>query len=375
MSVKNKQIINSEDEIVDLVRGLTFFGTGGGGKPEDGIRALKECIYENLEISWVCPNDIPSDSWACVVFGMGSIAPSKIINESPFGPVQRKIDLPMVEAVKELEAFSGVKVEVIVPFELGGSNTPRAMSAGYHLGARVPDGDLCGRAVPELTQTLAALSNIPVLPVVIVDNWGNVIILKDASNFSTIEGIGKALSVISKSSDPSATCAHAAHLVRFGELRSSIVKKSISRSMELGKTIRETREKGEDPIKAVCISTGGRLLFRGNVVEKKWKNKKGYMEGSMKIVGVKEFQSRNFSIWFKNENHMAWEDAKPVCMSPDIISVVSEKEGEPITNTLVAEGQGVCVIGVPNILYRNQKGIEVLGPSHFGFSEEYIPFE
>ena len=57
---------------------------------------------------------------------------------------------PFVEAVRELTAYTGNRIDAIVPFELGAWNTTAPMDAALRLGIKVVDGDYAGRAIPEL---------------------------------------------------------------------------------------------------------------------------------------------------------------------------------------------------------------------------------
>ena len=50
--------------------------------------------------------------------------------------------------------------------------------------------------------------------------------------------------------------------------------------------------------------------------------------------------------------------------------------GEPITNPNCKKGMNLSVIGFPSPKqWRTPKGIEVLGPTHFGYNFAYIPIE
>jgi DUF917 family protein len=40
------RFITTTQEVEDLVRGVTFFGTGGGGDPVKGSKFLKETLIE-----------------------------------------------------------------------------------------------------------------------------------------------------------------------------------------------------------------------------------------------------------------------------------------------------------------------------------------
>jgi hypothetical protein len=50
--------------------------------------------------------------------------------------------------------------------------------------------------------------------------------------------------------------------------------------------------------------------------------------------------------------------------------------GNPITNNALAKDLKVYVIGFrAHNIFRTEKGLEVLGPKHFGFDIEYTPIE
>ena len=75
---------------------------------------------------------------------------------------RRKADLGLVEkteprvlvrAVRELEKELGIEIAAIVPVELGGLNCPAPVDAAAQMGKKLVDGDLAGRAVPEVAQT------------------------------------------------------------------------------------------------------------------------------------------------------------------------------------------------------------------------------
>ena len=59
-----------------------------------------------------------------------------------------------------------------------------------------------------------------------------------------------------------------------------------------------------------------------------------------------------------------------------MLIVVDRESGEPFMNAVIAEGQHVAVIGLHAIeQFRSPKGLDILGPSHFGFESEYAPIE
>ena len=127
-------------------------------------------------------------------------------------------------------------------------------------------------------------------------------------------------------------------------------------------------------------AAGGWVLFRGEVEAAEWEERgEGYMfgYGTNRIKGLGEYEGQSFSIWYKNENHISWLNGGPFVTSPDCIAVVDLETGEALTNSAIAPDQKVAVIGVKtlDVAYRTEKGLEILGPRHFGFDIDYVPIE
>ena len=135
-------ILKKTEDIEDFIRGVTYFGTGGGGRPEEGRQHLTRCMGEGFEIAFTDPLQIPDDLWCCSVFGMGSIAPVSDKKIAIYGLKKKIVLHPAVKAIRMLEEHTGVKIGVVIPFELGGANTARSMAASIRVGAIIPDGDL-----------------------------------------------------------------------------------------------------------------------------------------------------------------------------------------------------------------------------------------
>jgi DUF917 family protein len=368
-------ILRSKVDCEDFVRGCTFLGTGGGGKPEVGLQLLYDDLKRFKEIEITDPSSIPDESWTCCPFLMGSIAPPTEETKDRI----KQLDLRMIEnpdrilayAVQELENYSDRKIEALVPIELGGGNTPSGIDAALTLGIKVTNGDYTGRAIPEIEQTTPYLLNKPIFPIASVDQYGSVCFIKKAPNYEMAEIIGKQISV-----GGFGLAGQTGFLMKGKEMKQTIIPNTLSECYGIGKTIREARESGDDPVKAVTEHIKGWVLFTGEVVKKSWEDKRGYMIGEHVINGIGDFEDKRLKVWYENENHVTWIDDKPYVTSPDIIEIVDLKTAEPITNTLVKEGNEVAVIGAKRRKeFATEKAIEILGPKHFGFNIEYIPIE
>lgn len=371
--------IQTMTEAEDLIRGLTLLGTGGGGRPEKGREYLRPHVEGGTGIGWVDVTDVPEDAWVCTAFGMGSIAPTPVMSaqeRATLGYGDVAIDRPLVEAVRDLVAATGRAVAAIVPFELGAGNTAGPLDAAARLGLLAVDGDLAGRAVPELTQTTAALADVPLCPVAICDSWGNRLLLRAAHSLPVAERVGKMLSLATRLPDPRLTCAHAGYLMTGGDLRRVAVPGTLTMALAVGRAVREAREAGGDPLAAAAAALGGWVIFVGVVTERPWESRDGYMIGETLLEGQGAYRGRRLRIWYKNENHAAWLDTRPHVTSPDLIMTADAATGEPYTNTDLPVGTEVGVLAAPSpAAFRTPEGLAALGPAHFGLAVPYVPVE
>ena len=367
--------LKTPEDVEDFIRGVTLLGTGGGGRPASGRSFLFEHIRQGKRITWHDPSEIPDDDAVCVPFFMGSIAPrSSSFTASEVRPKYGQ-EGPLVHAVKELEQYTGSSIRAIVPFEPGASNTPGAVDAAVRLGISLVDGDCAGRAVPELAQATPLLHDGSFWPTAICDQWGNVLLMKTAASPDMAEEMGKMISTVTKRPDPHLYCGFAGFMMTGAEAKAWIVHGTLSRALGLGRAIRKAREGKNDPVEEAIRFLGGWRLFEGQVVDKAWENREGYMYGTTTIQGTGRFDGEPFKIWFKNENHIAWKDGCAVATSPDLIMVVHLEDAEPVTNADLQKDDVVAVVGCANKRYRSEMGLKVLGPEHFGFEIPYVPIE
>lgn len=370
--------VRTLQDVDDLIRGLTLFGTGGGGRPEVGRRLLGEHVGAGRPVGWVDVDTLPDEARTACVFSMGSIAPTRTLDRDErarLGYGDPVHDRPMVEAVRLLDRVTGRRTDVLVPFELGAGNTGGPLDTGAVLGLPVVDADYAGRAIPELSQTLAAIHGIPFWPGAIVDAWGNRLVFESAPSLAVAERVGKMISTVTRLPDPTLTCAHAGFALPVRDLRRVVVPGSVSRAFAVGRAIREAREAGRDPVAAAAVALGGWVLFTGVVRAKPWESRDGYMFGETMLAGDGAAAGQTLRIWFQNENHVAWRDDVPAAMSPDLIMVLG-RDGEPVTNTMLAEGNAVgVVVTAAHPRLREPRALALLEPRHYGFDIPYVPVE
>ena len=367
-TLKNKQ------DVEDFVRGVTFMGTGGGGDPKVGLDFLVKALEKGYKLSWVDISEINEEEWVAMPFYMGSIAPIseenlKKLKEMGLG--EPTVERPLIKAVQELEKYKQIKLGALIAGELGGSNTPAPLDTAARLDKVFIDGDFAGRAIPELTQATPCVKNKSICPLVICDLWGNVNIIESTINFGMVEEYGRSIVTVTNQ-----MTGNIGFLMKVKELKEVMIPGTLTESYVVGKTIREARDAAEqDPVEKVVEVIRGHLLFKGIVTGREFEDKKGFMFGTHVFEGLDEFQGHTFKVWFKNENHITWLDNKPYVCSPDIITVVTLANCEPITNTCIKVGQQVAIIGKPHIQYRDKGDVNLLTPKHFGFDIEWKPME
>ena len=164
-----------------FLEGVAIFGTGGGGSPEWGREIMLNDLKRGRECTIVNPEKIEDDS--LVVSGgiMGSI---KIWENINFNELLEhwESNFELEVAFREMEKELGKKIDYIVPFEMGGLNTPVILSLGSRVGVPVIDGDAVGRAAPETQMTSFIGHGISLTPMPLVDYNGNVVVIRKAIN-------------------------------------------------------------------------------------------------------------------------------------------------------------------------------------------------
>ena len=369
-----KKLTNIQ-EATDFVRGCTFYATGGGGLPENGIESLMSEINEKGFVQITDISEIPDDAVAVCPFLMGSIAPhdeATLKEMAGFGFIDgvNKEKARLAKAIQELEAYTGVKTTVVVPIELAGANTSGPISAGSSLGMMAVDGDYCGRALPEILQITPYLYDRKWLPVASVDEWDNVCIIKKATNLRVVERIGKLISA-----GAYGLAGQAGFIMSGKELKETVIAGTLSKSYELGKFIREAQEAHLDHIpQKIAEKVGGWVLAEGKRTDFEDEDRIGYYWGT---TTIQSDAGDEYKIWFKNENHVCWKNGEPFVSSPDLICVVDRHTGEPIPNPKMRQAQEVAIIVLPcDERLRQDKIKKVLDPQYFGFEDiSYVPVE
>jgi len=357
-------MLKTTNDVEDLIVGATIFGTGGGGSPQTGKAFLESDLKAGRKLRVASLDEISDEALVVSPYYVGSVAP----DVKPSKKVT--IAEPFSVGLESIERHFKRKVAATVATELGGGNTAAALHVAAQLNIPIIDGDLMGRAGPELHQSTTHIFNVSMAPSVVVSETGNVVFIERYADIDDYEALARYVSVLAGGHaaviDSSLTKPVAAKIMIMG---------TISKSLAVGRTVREANQTGKDPIKAVRNVIGGWVLFRGVVEKYEWRNEKGFLFGDVTLRGTAESQGHDFRSWIKNEHIFAWRDAKPIVMPPDLITFLDNR-GYGITNDVLKSGMEVSVLAakVPDV-WRSERGIEFFGPRHFGFDFDYVPVE
>jgi DUF917 family protein len=376
-----KTSIRTVQECQDLAHGLVLLGTGGGGgSVQSAVDLLSQQLEAGRHIEFVGIDEIREDGWTVTVAGMGARSADEEDSKAlmaQIGLTEEKLGWldRLVEAVSELVDYGGVSLRGLVPAELGCFNTMGPIVAAARLGVPTIDGDYAGgRAIPEVGQMIPEVYGVPLCPMAFVDRWGDVCILKDSYNSAMADRIGRMLCQAAFE-----WVGAAWYLLEASETRRVIANNSLTRALEIGRARREALESGDDPVQAIVSRTGGWLLFKGTVLqEDRRKHSQSVMfnTGTHLIEGIDEYAGETLEIWYKNENHICWRNRIPYVTSPDLICIADLDTGQGQTTYEVSAGQRVAVVGMrAHAAHRTEKGVELLGPRHFGFDIDYVAIE
>ena len=367
--------ILKEQELVDMLVGSCIQSTRGCD-PEQSIKKVKEALNQGKQFKLISTNNFPADWMVVAVQGLGGGGAWEHVIER----TQRQ-NLPTIteaeansRVVDLLSEHMGKEVKALIRSEAAEATTT-ALLVAADKGIPTLDAGITGRAVPEVQQSIPWINGIASIPTAIITRWGDEIIIKHAVDEYRVEDIGRAIAV---ASGGSATITMTPMSGK--QLQRGVIPGNLSEAILFGKTVREARQVGKDPIAALLDASNGYKLFQGIVTKSDERGDRGFNWVDVEIEGINEYAGHTYKVFVKNENIVAWLDDEVDVISPDYIYNLNPETGESTTGGGGVGGYPldveVVMVGVPAPeQWRNEKGIELIGPRHFGFDFEYTPIE
>ncbi|MEI7759357.1 MAG: DUF917 domain-containing protein [Thermoleophilia bacterium] len=354
-------------EVEDILVGATILGCGGGGGLAYGMDQMRLIYDSGRVVMLAASEEISADTVVACPYAVGAMTAAEV---DPYGDRLFAVEHPSVLAVRALGEHIGRDFGALICGELGGSSVADAFYPAAVLGVPIVDADPVGRAVPEVQHSMFAIHGLPVAPFSVVNEIGDTALFTAVADDERAEALIRALAVASRNAVWVAD-----HALPWSNLRDIAVLGTISLAERVGRARREAVEAVQDTADAVAAAAGGAVVFRGTVTSSDWRDAEGFTVGETMIEGSAAWASSTFRVWFKNENLLAWRDGVPDVTCPDLICIL-DGDGVPVTNPEVVTGSHVSVVAFPAApQWRTPRGIETLGPSHFGFDVDFVPVE
>src|SRR5436190_13103075 len=176
-----------------------------------------------------------------------------------------------------------------------------ALQSAVELGVPVVDACLAGRAKPELNLQVSFANGISGTPAALVTRWGDVIILDKTVDDYRLEDLARAVAVSSGGGSSIARNPMTGRDVKRGT-----VKGALTEAMLFGRTVREAKARGKDPIAAlIAVANQSRptfKMFHGTVTRSDQKGERGFNWVDAEIAGTKQFAGHAYKVYVKNEN-------------------------------------------------------------------------
>jgi hypothetical protein len=366
--------ILEKDELEDMLIGVGILGTGGGGDPESFGRPLIEWdLKKGREYRIVDPSGVQDDAFIVSGGYAGSVKAYASI-----GQILRRWEdrFELLEAFKIMESIHDRKIDYVVPFELGGTNTPVILSLAARAGILTIDGDGLGRAAPETQMSSFLGHGISLTPMPFVDAEGNVIIVKHATRPTYPDEIMRSALVLD-----GGVGANNHYPMSGKQLKESVVPNTISLSIEIGRAVSDAVESKRDPVEAFIDVSGGFELFRGVIKSVKGEDMQAHYMAKAVIDGFGDYIGKEMEITFKNEAMMGCVNGQVIAIFPDLLCIINPKTGKGVMTINIIAGLEVAVVGLPahkklRECLKTKIGQAAFSPARFGLPKiKYEPIE
>lgn len=363
-----------QEDLDALLVGMTTYGTGGGGNPDTGRALLEAGFRSGRNFQMIDPEDVPDDAFICSGGIMGSVRHMKDENDEENNDAESSARM-LVKAIRTMEEVKGKKVDYLIPFEVGGSNTPVIMSAAAMLGIPTIDGDGVGRAAPETQMTIWIGEGISLTPMPVVAQDGSRVVVLDGNEPTYADEIGRVVVV-----KGGGTAANAHYAMSGRQMKACSCLHILSRALELGRIQTEGLRLGENRIDQVRAFLGGSTLIRGKVRSEKGVDEGGFYLTELEVDGTGSWSGHTARLVLKNETMLIWVDGKLRCVFPDYIFMLDPATGESIQTADIRAGMEIEFAGAPcdtrlSGVLKTEVGKKAFSCGRYGHPElEYTPF-
>jgi DUF917 family protein len=198
-------------------------------------------------------------------------------------------------------------------------------------------------------------------PAFIADCLGNSVIIETKSAH-TLERIARSVTVAMGSSS-----AVAMYLMDGVHAQKAMIPGSFSKALLLGNLLLSARQRGDDPTLSLVREAGATVLGRGTLTDIDQDIKEGFLQGSV----ILSTQEGPIKVSYQNEYLCASNDKGVLTATPDILVLLEENRGIPISSEMLKYGLQVALLVLPAPkIWETSEGLQLVGPQVFGYQKK-----
>lgn len=341
------------DNLEDLAIGSAILGAGGGGNPCYPHMSARYRIEQYGPVSLINGSELGPDK---IVMPIGFMGTSLVEMEKLPGGSEYKVMFELAEKVLQK------KIDAVMPFQIGGGNAFIPIAVAAQLQLPIVDADTIGRAFSGVHRTSCNLAQGCCSPAFATDCLGNSVVVY-ASGAGMLEKISRQITEAMGSNNafalPPLTC---------NEVEKYALPKTVSKAMAMGKVLREAQKKGKDPLDAILTLCKGVYIGSGKIVDVDQRIFSGVLHGTVVIQNTRE----KIELDLQSEYLVAKVNDTIVATTPDILMLLEQETGTPITTELLQFGLKVNLIALPApSLWTSPEGLALVGPRQYGYEIDY----
>ncbi|KKY15526.1 putative hydantoinase [Phaeomoniella chlamydospora] len=378
----------SETDLEYMSRGMYVLGCAGGGNPESTRIMLRDQLRAGHSMRAI---DCSSLKESDIIYWGGHMG-------SPAVSVERLASTETIDAIGVLmDYLRHDSFDAVMGLEIGGANglEPFLVGSTKYYDRPVIDADWMGRAYPTYWQTtLAAHKPGELVPCAIDSGDGKSILMTKTSNDEIVDRALRAScsemgSRVGMAAKPTKT----EYVQKYGVINTCSLAWRIGRCIAIAQQNNTVSTVAESIIEETGGKGAAKILFRGKITAVERRLYKGHSLGEITISATSDdieenipgrmeavAQGGSLMIPFKNENILAEhtteaKEKRVIATVPDLISVLDAGTGYALGVPEYKYGLQVVVIGItcsPRWT-STPLGLEIGGPSAFGFDVPYQP--
>lgn len=274
------------EDLVDLARGASVLGTGGGGDPYIGRLMAEHAVLEHGPVDVVALGAVPDDAFVLPVAMMG--APAVMVEKIPAGGRTRRGD-------RGARRRARTRTTHVACIEAGGIKSMIPPAAAARAGLPLIDGDAMGRAFPELQMMLPTLDGVAATPMSLVDEKGNSLIIRSVDN-RWGERLARPTTVEMGGSATMAIYPMTGALAKW-----ELIPETYSLARRFGRRLADSRKEHVDPVTAAVDE----------------------------LAGLGRWSGHELSLDFQNEHLVAERDGETVASTPASSACSTPRRANP----------------------------------------------